>query len=98
MKTTESTALGIRRNDYIAAIRSDISELNAEIASYQELKRQALDLIQYCSDNKLRRFKKVAKLELKTLDEKHNWHLKHKKRLEKLLYMAEKYAPGNERT
>lgn len=98
MKTTESASLGIRRNDYIAAIRSDISELNAEIASYQELKMQALDLIQYCSANKLRRFKKVAKLELRTLDEKHNWHLKHKKRLEKLLYMAEKYAPSNERT
>lgn len=98
MKTNETTALGIRRNDYIAAIRSDISELNAEIASYQELKRQALELIQYCSDNKLRRFKKVAKLELKTLDEKHKFHLKYKKHLEKLLYMAEKYAPGNERT
>lgn len=98
MKTTESTALGIRRNDYIAAIRSDISELNVEIASYQELKRQALDLIQYCSDNKLRKFKRVVKLELKTLDEKHKFHLNYKKHLEKLLYMAEKYAPGNERT
>lgn len=98
MKTTESTAIGIRRNDYIAAIRSDISELNAEIASYQELKMQALNLIQYCSDNKLRRFKKVAKLELKALDAKHDWHLRHKKKLEKLLYMAEKYAPGTERT
>ena len=86
--------LGIRRNDYIAAIRSDISELTIDLNNYQELKRQCLELIQYCKLNKLRDFKKVAKMELKLLDNKHAWQLKHKKRLEKLLYKAEKSAPG----
>lgn len=90
-------SLGIRRNDYIAAIRSDISDVKTTLAEYQELKRQALELIQYCKDNKLYKFKRVAKMELKLLDAKHKWHLRYKKKLEKLLYKAEKFAPGGTR-
>ena len=92
-----SEALGIRRNDYIAAIRSDISELNIALNEYQSLKRQALDLIQYCKNNKLRKFKRVAKKELKLLDKKHKWHLRYKKQLEGLLVAADRYAPGAKR-
>ena len=92
-----SEALGIRRNDYIASIRSDISELTTELSNYQELKRQCLELIRYCSDNKLRKCKKVAKRELKLLNKKHDFQLRHKKRLEGLLAMAYECVPGARR-
>ena len=92
-----SESLGIRRNDYISAIRSDISDVKTNLANYQELKRQSLELIQYCKDNKLRGCLRVAKLELKLLDKKNRFELKRKKDLEKLLYKAEKYVSGSER-
>lgn len=96
---TEGTSevLGIRRNDYIASIRSDIADISAEINAYQDLKRQCYELIQYCKDNKLRKFCKVAKKELQILERKHKFHLKYKKELEDLLVKADRYAPGARR-
>lgn len=92
-----SEALGIRRNDYIAAIRHDISEVTTSLGEYQELKKQAYELLQYCKDNKLRKFKKVVKKEIKILNRKNKWHKRYKKQLEELLVAADRYAPGAKR-
>lgn len=86
--------MNIRRNDYIAAIRHDISELNVELNMFETLKRQSLELIQYCKDNRLWRFKRVVKRDLRLLISKNKWQRKHKKKLTKLLVKAEKHTPG----
>lgn len=87
-------SLGIRRNDYIAAIRSEMLEVQEKIASYSNDVQDAKDLIQYCKMNKLYKFKKVIKLELKTLKKKQKMNIQYEKHLQKLLYLAERYAPG----
>jgi hypothetical protein len=86
--------LDIRRNDYIASIRHDISELDLDLNMFETLKRQNLELIQYCKDNRLWRFKRVVKRELRLLISKDKWQRRRKKRLVKLLAKAEKYTPG----
>lgn len=86
--------MDIRRNDYIASIRHDISELDLDLNMFETLKRQSLELIQYCKDNRLWRFKRVVKRELRLLISKDKWQRKRKKRLVKLLAKAEKYTPG----
>ena len=97
MNSTEGFDLSIRRNDYIAAIRSDITEVNVALGMYQDLKREAYELIAYCKENHLWRFRRVAKYELKLLNKKHRWQKRQLKRLQKLLYKAEKYTPGTRR-
>ena len=90
--------MDIRRNDYIASIRHDISELDLDLNMFETLKRQSLDLIQYCKDNRLWRFKRVVKRELRLLISKDKWQRRRRKKLEKLLAKAERYTPGrNER-
>ena len=86
--------MDIRRNDYIASIRHDISELDLDLNMFETLKRQSLELIQYCKDNKLWRFKRVVKRELRLLISKDKWQRRHRKKLEKLLVKAERYTPG----
>lgn len=92
-----SESLGLRRNDYISSIRSDISEVKTELANYGELRRQSIELIKYCKDNRLRTCLRAARMELKLLDKKHRFDLQRKRDLEKLLYKAEKAVYGNER-
>lgn len=86
--------LGIRRNDYIASIRSDISDINIELQMYDTVRKQCLELIQYCKDNHLWRFKRVVKRECKLLEKRHKWQVRHKRELSKLLAAAEKHTPG----
>lgn len=86
--------MDIRRNDYIASIRHDISELDLDLNMFETLKSQSLELIQYCKDNRLWRFKRVVKRELRLLISKDKWQRRHRKKLEKLLAKAEKYTPG----
>ena len=86
--------MDIRRNDYIASIRHDISELDLDLNMFETLKRQNLELIQYCKDNKLWRFKRVVKRELRLLISKDKWQRRRRKKLEKLLAKAERYTPG----
>lgn len=88
--------LGIRRNDYIASIRFDIDELNRQLQEFPSLIAEGEDLVKYCKLNKLRHFKRVAKLEVKLLKKKQNYTKKHLKDLQKLLYKAEQYAPGRQ--
>ena len=89
--------LDIRRNDYINAIRNDVNETKIAISDFDKLEQEAKDLIDYCKENKLRKFKRVAKLELKILRQKHRWHKRYLKRLRTLLYKAEVYAPPAKR-
>lgn len=89
--------LDIRRNDYINAIRNDVNETKIAINDFALLENEAKDLILYCEANKLRKFKRVAKLELKILRQKHRWHKRYLRKLKKLLYKAEKYAPSARR-
>lgn len=86
--------LDIRRNDYIAAIRHDITELRMSLDNYEALETQCTDLINLCAGWKLRKFRRVAKYEYKLLVKKHKWELKRLEELTKLLYLAEKYAPS----
>lgn len=86
--------LGIRRNDYIASIQSDISDVKQDIESYDKLLEAANELLRYCKANKLRKFRRVVKLEMKIMKEKHKFHKRYLKHLMKLRYRAEQYAPG----
>jgi hypothetical protein len=61
---------------------------------FETLKHQNLELIQYCKDNRLWRFKRVVKRELRLLISKDKWQRKRRKKLEKLLVKAERYTPG----
>lgn len=85
---------GIRRNDYIASIRSDIADINIELQMFDTVSRQCEELIQYCKDNHLWKFKRVVKREYRLLLKRHKWQVKHKRELSKLLYLAERYTPG----
>lgn len=89
--------LDIRRNDYIASIRADISETRMSIANYDALSTQCADLINLCAGWKLRKFRRVARYEYKLLRKKHKWEEKRLKELEHLLYLAERYAPTSKR-
>lgn len=86
--------LGIRRNDYLAAIQSDILDVQQDIESYDKIVEEAENLLQYCKANKLRKFRTVAKLEMRILKRKHKWQKRYLKYLVKLRYKAEQYAPG----
>ena len=85
---------GFRRNDYLASVRYDISEIDTELGRYPSLRRQQVELVQRCKDSKKFRFGLVCKYELKLMDARHKWLVKHRKKLVKLLAAAEKHAPG----
>lgn len=89
--------LDIRRNDYIASIRADISELRMSVAQFDALSTQCTDLINLCTGWKLRKFRRVAKYEYKLLCKRHKWEQKRLKEMEHLLYLAERYAPSAKR-
>ena len=84
----------IQRQNYIAAIRSSISDVDLELRNRKSDIRQIEDLIEYCKANKLRKFKRVVKFELKLANKKAKWLEDYKKDLVKLLSKAERYAPG----
>lgn len=85
---------GFRRNDYIASIRYDISEIDTELGLYPALRRQQVELIQQCKEAKRFRFGLVCKRELRLMDTRHKWLTNYRKKLVKLLARAEKHAPG----
>lgn len=84
----------IQRQNYIAAIRSSISDVDLELRNRKSDIQQIEDLIEYCKANKLRKFKRVVKFELKLANKKAKWLEDYKKDLVKLLSKAERYAPG----
>lgn len=86
--------IDIRRNDYIAAIRSSIQDVDIELRNIGSEMSQCLGLIEYCKRNKLRKFKRVVKKELNIVHKRKHWLECHKEDLVELLAMAEKYAPG----
>lgn len=69
-KKKDNPVIDMRRNDYLASIMDSISEAKNEVAACKELEKQALDLMDYCKQNKLRKFKKVAQLELRLIQKK----------------------------
>lgn len=87
----------IRRNDYIASIRYDISEIDTELSMFDSLERQQKELIDYCKKNKLWRFRWTVQYELKLIRLKNRFNVRFRKKLIKLLSKAEKYTPGTGR-
>lgn len=84
----------IQRQNYIAAIRDSISEVDLELRNKNSDFEQVNDLIEYCRRNKLRKFKRVAKLEKRILERKMKFLEIHREELVKLLSKAERFAPG----
>lgn len=85
---------GFRRNDYIASIRSDIAEIDINISATERVIQDIIDLTETCKENKERKFVKVLKLDIKNEKLYIKDLQRRKKRLSKLLYIAEKYTPG----
>ena len=85
---------GFRRNDYIASIRSDLTEIDISLSATGRIMDDIMALIQTCKENKDWKLMKVLKLDLKN----EKFYIKQlttrKKKLQKLLYVAEKYVPG----
>lgn len=88
-------AVIIRRNDYIASIKADISNMKQLIKTCDDEIEAANELLQMCYDNKtLRKFKKVVKYDLKCVTNEKKFYERNMKSLYKLLLKAEKYTPG----
>lgn len=86
----------VRRNDYIASIRYDISEIDTELSMFDSLERQQKELIDYCKKNKLLRFKWTVQYELKLIRLRNRFNTRFRKKLIKLLSKAERYTPGRQ--
>lgn len=88
-------AVVIRRNDYIASIKADISNMKQLIKTCDDEIESANELLQMCRENKtLRKFKKVVKYDLKCVTKEKKFYEHNMKSLYKLLLKAEKYTPG----
>lgn len=86
----------IRRNDYIASIKADISNMKQLIKTCDDEISSANALLDMCRENKtLRKFKKVVKYDLKCVTKEKKFYERNMKSLYKLLLKAEKYTPGS---
>ena len=85
----------IRRNDYLASITASISDAKSQVAECEQLEQQAANLIKYCEENKLRKMKKVARIELKLAEKRKKFFQRHQADLVSLYEKAYKYAPGS---
>ena len=89
-------AVLIRRNDYLAAIRSDLSDVRNDISEYDGALKDSKELLSICKGSRaMRRMRRVLKAEIRILKWKHKLDIRHEKRLYKLLLKAEKYTPGS---
>lgn len=85
---------GFRRNDYIASIRSDLTEIDISVSATGRIMDDIMSLIQTCKENKDWKLMRVLKLDLKNEKFYIKQLMRRKKKLQKLLYVAEKYVPG----
>lgn len=86
----------IRRNDYLAAIRSDLNAVRNDISEYDGALKESKELLLICKGSRaMRRMRRVLKAEIRILKWKHKYDIRHEKRLRKLLFKAEKYTPGS---
>lgn len=85
---------GFRRNDYIASIRSDLTEIDISVSATGRIMDDIVSLIQTCKENKDWKLMRVLKLDLKNEKFYIKQLMRRKKKLQKLLYVAEKYVPG----
>lgn len=86
----------VRRNDYLAAIRDDLSDVQHDISLYDDSLKNGEATIDLCKNNRsMKKFKRVVKLEIRILKWKYKMDLKYQKKLLKLLGKAEKYTPGS---
>lgn len=89
-------AVDIRRNDYIASIKADISNMKQLIKTCDDEISSATELLDMCRENKkLRKFKRVVRYDLKCVTKEKKFYERNMKSLYKLLLKAEKYTPGS---
>lgn len=87
--------IDIQRQNYIADIRASIADCDAELRNVAADIQQLDDLTQYCKANKLRKFRrKVVNYERVIALNRQTELMQRRKALVKLLFNAEKYAPG----
>ena len=87
--------IDFQRQNYIADIRATIESINSEIASVDSDIHQIQDLLDYCKENKLRKFRKrVVKKEMRLATAQKKFLEQRKAGFIKLLCDAERYAPG----
>lgn len=86
--------IDIQRQNYIAAIRDSISDADIELRNKEEDLKQIDALIDYCKQNKLRKFKRVVMMERRIFKRRMKFLTIHREDLVKLLGKAERYAPG----
>ena len=80
-KKRQNLLIEIRRNDYLAAITASIGDAKYHISECKENAKSAVNLINYCKDNKLRGCRKVAETELKLIKKEQKFWEKHQKEL-----------------
>lgn len=85
---------GFRRNDYIASIRSDLTEIDISVSATGRIMDDIVSLIGTCKENRDWKLMRVLKLDLKNEKFYIKQLMRRKKKLQKLLYVAEKYVPG----
>ena len=91
----QNLLVDIRRADYLASISHSIGEAKTHIEECKSSRKQALALIEYCKANKLRKFRRVAKLELRLIDDEQRFYEKQQEALLNLYSKAYNNAPGS---
>ena len=94
-KKPSSLLVDIRRADYLASITHSIGEAKAHIEECKASRKQAEDLIAYCKENGLRKFKRVAKMELRLILDEQKFYEKQQEALLRLYGKAYNNAPGS---
>lgn len=94
-KKRPNLLVDIRRNDYLASITASINDAKSQVTECEQLEKQATDLIHYCEENRLRKMKKVAKLELKLATKRKKFFQGMQADLVDLYEKAYRHAPGS---
>ena len=94
-KKNQDLLVDIRRADYLASITHSIGEAKSKIANCKTCEKQANELVEYLKITKQRKFRRVAKTELKIIKKEREFYEKQQKELLKLYEKAFKHAPGS---